>query len=453
MIFNWRQIRERVEKRIMAKRPTQPLARLQHDTLRIFYAVTRDIIEGQLTLRAMSLVYTTLLSLVPLLALSFSVLKALGVQSKVEPLLFDLLARMGDQGTQIGQTIMGFVNNIKVGLLGAVGLALLFYTVISLLQKIERSLNFIWRVDHSRNLTRKFSDYLSVILVGPVLIFTALGITGSVNNSAIVQSLSSFALIGDTIHLIGTIVPYLLIIAAFAFVYMFMPNIQVKFRSALIGATVAGLLWESTNWLFASFVVSSANYAAIYSSFAILILFMIWLYLGWLILLLGAEVAFYHQHPRVIYSALGRKCAGLLLQEQICLQIMFLVGDHFLRGKPAWGEAELAEELAQPLDLIAVNLERLCKNNLLCVTGDRPVTYTPKQDISCLTINRILEVAHGGREQSSQADNLATRASSFVLQKLQTACDESLQSQTLKDLVIQFNPDAASQCDNAKSGQ
>jgi len=439
MMNNWQQIRERVEERIMAKTPTKLLPRIQHDTLRIFYAVIRDTLEGQLTLRAMSLVYTTLLSLVPLLALSFSVLKAFGVQSKVEPLLFDLLSRMGAQGAEIGQTIMGFVNNIKVGLLGAAGLALLFYTVISLLQKIERSLNFIWRVDHSRNITRKFSDYLSVILVGPVLIFTALGITGSVNNSSIVQSLSSTMLIGDAIHLIGTFVPYILIIAAFTFVYMFMPNTQVKFRSALLGATVAGVLWESTNWLFASFVVSSSNYAAIYSSFAILILFMIWLYLGWLILLLGAEVAFYYQHPRVLHSAMGRKCAGLLQREQICLQIMYLVGDHFLQGKPAWSEAGLAEELSQPLDLISNNLERLCENNVLCITGERPITYMPMQDISCLPISQILDVAQGSDKLNQLDGNKAYLASDFVLTKIQNACAESLHSQTLKDLVLQFN--------------
>jgi membrane protein len=277
------------------------LRRLQFMSLRILYAIIRDIISGQLSMRAMSLVYTTLLSMVPLLAVSFSVLKAFGVHNEVRPLVYNFLAPLGEKGVEVGDKMMGFVENIQVGVLGAIGLALLLFTVVSLLQKIERSFNYIWRIERPRRLTRRFSDYLSVILVGPVLVFTAIAITASVKTAVLMQA-GDVKILSDGVEFVGKLAPYLLIIAAFTFVYIFMPNTKVRFAPALIGAIVAGILWESLGWLFASFVVSSTNYAAIYSSLAILILFMLWIYLGWVILLVGVEVSFYVQNPLQILS-------------------------------------------------------------------------------------------------------------------------------------------------------
>jgi membrane protein len=153
-------------------------------TLRIVYATWKEFTDVQLSLRAMGLVYTTLLSLVPLLAVSFSVLKAFGVHNKIEPFLFSVLEPLGPKGAEITSRIIEFVNNIKVGILGSIGLAFLFYTVISLLQKIENAFNSIWKVSSSRSFARRFSDYTSVMLVGPLLVFAAMGLTATVMRMA-----------------------------------------------------------------------------------------------------------------------------------------------------------------------------------------------------------------------------------------------------------------------------
>jgi len=218
--------------------------------LRIFQAVILDLKSGHLTLRAMSLVYTTLLSLVPLLAVSFSVLKGFGVRNQLETALNNMLAPLGAQSAEITQYIIGFVNNVKVGVLGALGLGLLLYTVISLVQKIESAFNFTWRISTSRNLAQRFSDYLSVILVGPVLVFTAMGITGTISNSDILTSLTSIAPLGFLISIASKLLPYILVIAAFTFIYILVPNTRVRFKSALVGGLIAGILWETTGWLF-----------------------------------------------------------------------------------------------------------------------------------------------------------------------------------------------------------
>lgn len=438
MIPNWQQLQQQIECYIMSQPPANRLGRLRLSAARISYCVARDMLEGQLTLRAMSLVYTTLLSLVPLLAVSFSVLKAFGVHNQIKPLLFEFLGRMGPQGIEVGEKIMGFVDNVKVGVLGSLGIALLFYTVVSLLQKIERSFNYVWRVNEARHLTRRFSDYLSVILVGPVLVFTAVGMTASIKSTALVQSLSSIALIGDTIEIIGQVVPYLLIIIAFSFVYSFMPNTRVRLKSALIGAIVAGVLWETTSWLFASFAVSSANYAAIYSSFAILVLFMLWLYLGWVILLLGVNVSYYHQHPRMLSSAAGCHCLGHQQLERLIIEMMYLIGLHFHQGKPPWTANELARSLGQPTEQISNVLELLAEADLLAATSDKQKHWLPAREMDKIMLVELLQVARGSSKTGVSPDNTVQTASLHVSRAVEQALATSLQGETLKSLVARF---------------
>jgi len=313
--------------------------------LRIGHLLIRDLSEGQLTLRAMGLVYTTLLAIVPLIAVSFSVLKGFGVHNQIEPALLNLFAPLGEKGVEITNRIIDFVDNIKVTVLGSVGLALLFYTVVSLMQKIERAFNFTWRVSEQRPFSQRFSDYLSVILIGPVLVFSALGLTATITNIEVVQNAMQVQLIGDLLQFIGRLIPYMLVIAAFTFIYIFVPNTKVKFKPALIGGVVAGILWETMGWSFAAFVVSSTKYTAIYSAFATLIILLIWLYVSWLILLIGGSIAFYVQRPehRNLQSRILR--LSNRMKEKLALMIMALIGQHYYQQREAWTLDRLSKKL------------------------------------------------------------------------------------------------------------
>lgn len=265
--------------------------------LRIFHAVIHDMSDGLPALRATSLVYTTLLSIIPALAISFTLLKNFGFHNQIEPLLLHLLAPLGTQSAHITNKIIAFVDNIDVGLLGVMGIVLLFYTVIALIHKIECAFNYTWHITKYRRLSHRLTAYISVIMIGPLLVFAAIAITATIASSSIITSLSSidpFAIIFTTA---GSLLPYFLVIVAFTVLYLLVPNTKVKIRSALIGGFIAGILWETAGWLFASFVVNSGNYTVVYSSFAVLVLFMIWLYLSWLILLIGAAISYYHQYP------------------------------------------------------------------------------------------------------------------------------------------------------------
>ncbi|MEJ2141608.1 MAG: YihY/virulence factor BrkB family protein [Gammaproteobacteria bacterium] len=319
-----------------------PLQRGGVIALRILYLLIRDLREGQLNLRAMGLVYTTLLAIVPLVAVSFSVLKGFGVHNQVEPLLYSLLEPLGEKGAEITARIISFVDNIKAGILGSLGLAFLIYTTVSLLQKIERAFNFTWRVTTHRPLSQRFTDYITLVLIGPVLIFSALGVTASISNISLIQQVMEIEAIGFLFNLAGYLIPFFLIVTIFSLVYKLVPNVDVKIKSAIIGAVIAGLLWQISSWAFSSFVVGSTKYTAIYSAFATLIIFMIWLYLNWLILLIGCSISFYYQNSE--HRNLNAKVMTLSnrMREKLGLQIMTMIARNYFQHKEEWSIDVLA---------------------------------------------------------------------------------------------------------------
>lgn len=366
--------------------------------VRTLYAVGRDLTQGQLTLQAMSLVYTTLLSLVPLLAVSFSVLKGFGVHNQVEPVLLNVLEPLGEKGEEITRQVIGFVENVRIGVLGALGLALLLYTVISLIQKVERAFNFTWRVEHHRRFAQRFSDYLSVILIGPVLVFSALGATASIMSTSIVQSLSAIEPFGSLIEFGARLLPYFFIIAAFSFVYIFVPNTRVRVSSALTGALVAGVLWQTVGWAFAAFVVTSTKYTAIYSGFAILILFMIWLYLAWLILLVGASIAFYHQHPEYLSSRHRVLQLSGRLRERLALLGTALIGKAHYEGRQTPSVEGLARRLNVPSQAMEDVLGPLARDGLLTTTAADRLTYVPAKAPETVPVKTLLDAVRRAGE-------------------------------------------------------
>ena len=170
--------------------PAEKLSRAKEwgvKVLRLVIVLVRDVTHGQLTLRAMGLVYTTLLAIVPLLAISFSVLKAFGVHNQVEPILLSFLEPLGEKGVEITERVLDFIENMNVGVLGGVGLALLLYTAVSLVHKVEEAFNYIWHVHRGRSIGERFSRYISALMVGPILIFAALGVTAGAMSLAVVR--------------------------------------------------------------------------------------------------------------------------------------------------------------------------------------------------------------------------------------------------------------------------
>lgn len=420
------------------------LHRLLVFVLRVLHLLFRELMGGQLNLRAMSLVYTTLLSIVPLLAVSFSVLKGFGVHNKLEVVLYNLLTPLGPSGVEITEKVISFVENVRVGVLGSIGLALLIYTVIALLQKIEAAFNFVWQIKNLRALSQRFSNYLSVILIGPVLIFSAVGFTAAVLNMEVAQRLAAIEPFG-TLMLFGSmLIPYVLVCLAFTLIYIFIPNTRVQFRAALIGGIIAGVIWKITGWGFAAFIATSSKYAAIYSSFAILILLLIWMYLSWLILLVGSQIAYFVQHPR--YMTLHRDPVVLSnrMREQLALQIMYLVGYNYFHGKPAWNLDRLVEYLDLPGEPVHRVITVLVDAGYLIeiINEDTPV-YLPLHDaetIRLIDVMTDIRVARESRVVSLQ--HLAgVKPVDEVMSELETSRQSTLGERNLRNLVEPVNED------------
>ena len=424
--------------------------RYAYKLTRLLFVLVREFASGQLNLRAMSLVYTTLLSMVPLLAVSFSVLKAFGVHNQIEPLLLGLVEPLGEKGNEVVSNILGFVENMKVGVLGSVGLALLLYTVISLIQKVEVSFNYVWHTKSSRSLSRRFSDYLSVIMVGPVLVFSAIGLTASMMRSEVVQSIVSIEPFGSLVVFVSKLMPFVLVILAFTFVYIFVPNTKVKFTSALVGAMVGGALWQTSGLVFAEFASSSTKYAAIYSGFAILIMFMIWLYLSWLILLLGAQVAYYHQYPEQIRLSSQRVPLSGRFREQMGLLIMYWITDRFVHeGQPLSLDA-LTQKLHMPGDRVGETLQLLQDRGLLLESGSEPPAYLLTHDPANLTVAELMEIMRTPDEEQLLMENRLTSVAAVdaLMSEVEAGIREHLDGKTLRELVVQQPTSAAADSEN-----
>jgi membrane protein len=338
---------------------------------------------------------------------------------------------------EVAQHIGEFIQNMNVGVLGAVGLALLLYTSISLVQKIEESLNYIWHIPQPRRLGERFSRYFSVLIIGPILVFSALGVTATVMNIDTVRQLLAVDALGRAVQVASRLVPYLLIIAAFTFVYLFIPNARVRLGAALIGGTVGGIVWQTSGWLFAVFVASSGQYAAIYSSFAILVLFMIWLYVSWLVLLFGASVAFYTQHPEYLYLGSGEPRLSNRVRERLALSLMSRVASRFVAGQPAISLPEFTRLLRVPMHVLSTVVNALQDSELLLQTADDPPLFLPARDPSLISVTQVLDaVRSAGEARFFAPHELPTLAPvEQVLEKLRAATEATAGSISLRDLA------------------
>jgi membrane protein len=417
--------------------------RLLRSWLRIGLMVGRDFIENLVTLQAMALAFKTLLSLAPLLAVVFSLLKGFGVHNRMEPLLAEALAPLGEKGVEITAHLIGFVDRMKAGALGSVGLVTLLITVMSLMGTIEEAFNKIWRVKAPRKLSRKFSDYLSVILVGPVLVFAALTITATLQSHTFVRELLRLEPFGSVILALLRLVPYLTLWGAFAFFYIFIPNTRVRLKSALIGSLVAALLWQTVGWGFATFVASSTQYYAIYSSFAVLLLFLLWLHIGWVIVLLGAQVAHAHQSIRYYHRDRDHLANTLAGREKIALEILLLVGARFYRGLAPFTIEEISVRLEVPTGMVKELMETFQNSRLvLALAGEE--SFVLSRHPETISIKEILDCVRKGRERRKSQRPVGKEESAVdeLLLDVDRSMAATLEGKSLQSLILNVTPGA-----------
>lgn len=431
-------LRERAERLLFDRHdlPVKP-ANWLLDVLRYPFALVRDLLTGDLNLRAMSLVYTTLLSLVPLAAFAFAVLKGLGVHRDLEPLIYEFLRPIGERAYELTEQFMNFVDNVRGDVLGSVGLAFLLYTVLSTVQKLEEAFNFAWHVERPRSIMRRVSEYLSLMVIGPIFLVVVFSMFGTIAHHRSMEWLTSHEPFGTIARALGVLGPYLFVTGVFTFLYAFVPNTRVRFRAALVGGVVAGLLWAASGAVFTRVVAASTQMVAIYAGFAIFLAALIWIYLSWLILLIGAQLSFYVQNPRYLRVGQGQVRLTSALRERLAFTVMLLIARKFIAGEPPWRQRDLAEDLEIPGNALASVIRSLERAGLLTLTEEEELI--PARDIEGIELCDILNAVRDERQYETW---LLWRArtepvADEVANSIEAGMRERIAGMTLRELASQ----------------
>jgi membrane protein len=404
--------------------------------LRYPAAIARDWLAGDISVQAMSLAYTTLLSLVPLMVFSFAILKGIGARTDLHFILHEFFRPLGSAADQLTETVTTFVANMRGDVLGSIGLIFLTYTVLSTIQKVETSFNFVWRVDRARSFVRRLTEYLSVMIIGPILLAVALGLLGSAARSTAALWLDSIPYLAWLFRALGRLLPYAIVTVVFTFMYAFIPNTRVELRAALIGGVTGGIVWALVGQVFTAVLLYSSQMMAVYTGFAIVLTTLIWVYLSWLILLIGAELAFYVQFPQ--YLPLGHQSAALQGsdREQLGLSIMYLIARDYLLGLTLWDARRLAAELEVPTAALASLLDSLEKAGLLVSTDKEQ--FLPGRDARGILISAIIAAARTPPTSGRPAPAIRTvTPAAQLMAQIDGAMRRELGERSLKDLIDQ----------------
>ena len=415
----------------LSPRPVGWLLRL----LRYPYAVLRDLSQGQLNLRAMGLVYATFLSLVPLLAFSFAILKGFGAHRDLEPIIYEFFRPVGAAATEITARIMQFADNVSTGIVGSVGFALLLWTLIGTIKKVEDSFNYVWHVEQPRSFARRITEYVSLLIVGPLLLVAFLGLAHRTMRSEPWQAIAQLPWLSRLFAFTTSLEPYVMVTAIFMLIYMFVPNTRVRWKPALIGGIAGGVLWAAVGTIFTAFVVYSSRLTIVYAGLAIIIATLLWTYFGWLILLIGAQVSFYVQCPEYLRIGLRELRLSSVEVERVALKVMYLVGRSHAEGVANWTVTSLSAELGLPGIAMAQLVATLEQAGLLLATDDERLL--PGRDINHIRLQDILDAARNQKNGHAPARDLSLPPVDRLTRALEDAWRGCCEERTLGELVTE----------------
>ncbi|HVN83252.1 MAG TPA: YhjD/YihY/BrkB family envelope integrity protein [Candidatus Binatia bacterium] len=343
-------------------------------TIRRFYA-------DECLLHASALTYTSLLSLVPILALMFAVLKGLGVQRRLEPLLLSQLSLSPD----VTQSVLTYIDRTNVGTLGALGAVALIGTVLSVLGSIERSFNHIWRVHHGRTWWRKATDYVSTVLLTPFLLLAAVALTSSAQEQRLLRWLLEQQYIGPVALQLLSHAPIFFNIVAIGILYGVMPNRRPHLPALAVGAVVAGCVWQVVQREYVALQIGVARYNAIYGALAQLPVTLVWIYVSWAVVLAGAEMAAVCEFG-VEASGTGRFAPRSL----IALHLLLDAADRFRIGGGPVDAVAVARRLQLNTTLVAETAAQLRDAGLLAVIEGRHDAYILARDPSTIVLDDVV---------------------------------------------------------------
>ena len=339
-------------------------------------------------LRASALVYTTMLAIVPLLALAFSVLKGFGFHGRIESMIISFLTA---EQQEVTNHIVEYISFTNFKALGAFGLGLLIYTVIKMMNTVEKTFNNLWGVTRARSVMRKISDYISVLVISPLLLVISLTLIASLSSNTIVTKMSKYLFFEHFFVLFETVIPLVGIWIAFTAIYIFMPNTRVKFLPGLVAGVFSGTLWGIAFQMYTQLNIGVVRYNTIYGTFAALPIFLIWLYISWLILLIGAQLSYAIQNVKSYQQEMSEYEFSNAQQEYMALNMMFQTSKRFYQGQPPMTAEELSYAMSVPIRVVRRIANILGSQGLLKELLSDEHTFQPAKDLHLISVGKIYE--------------------------------------------------------------
>lgn len=400
--------------------------------LRIFSLAIQGFNEDKCLTKATALTFYTLFSIVPILALAFALAKGFGFEKNLEQ---QLMENYGEYSEVLSKAFIyadSLLATTKGGIIAGFGVVLLLWSVMNLLVSIENSFNEIWEVKRGRSWTRKFTDYITIMVVSPFFLIISGSLTVAIQ-----------AKLGNIVYFnfIGTfllkMIAWALLAGVFTFLYMVLPNLRVQFKSAAVAAIIATVLFHLLQWAYIKFQIGANRMNAIYGGFAALPLFLIWVQYSWYIVLFGAELAFANQNVEHYEMENDIKNLSHRYKKVIALRIANLVAKRFYDGQPALTVSQIAKELDLTARLARIIINDFVETGIFVeVRGEKETLYQPGITESKFTVRYVLE--HLDRKGTNMlpfenSDELASV--NTLMDKVDLLLDNELGNQKIKDLI------------------
>ena len=362
--------------------------------LRIIVLAVRGFLNDKVQLRASALTFYSLLSVIPVAAIVFAIAKGFGLDQTLQDLIIKKSGSEQEVLSWLLQKARIAIEKTRGDYIAGIGMIILFWSVMSLLNHIESSFNHIWQISSSRPWYRKFTDYLTIMLIAPVFIILSSGITGFqvttlpdyMNNAPILDFFK------PVISFLVKFAPYFLSWVALTVLYIIMPNAKVKFMPALISGLIAGTILQGIQWLYIDLQFGISKLNAIYGSFAAVPLFIIWLQTSWTVVLLGAEISFANQNLSRYEMESEALNISTYQKRALVLMIMHMIIRNFMLGEKPISAEYIAVNLKIPVRLARDILQDLSGANLVSIiheNEEKERLYQPALDVNRLTVSYV----------------------------------------------------------------
>ena len=409
-----------------------PISRLRR-ALQFAVMVGEGFVRDHLLLRATALSYFTVLSLIPLLAVAISIAGSVGVGGDFADLVVGQLAAGNPEAQAF---ILERTRGFSFAGFGTLGAAVLFVTTVLGISTVENDLNAIWGVRQQRTIARRFADYLAVLVVGPVLLATALSLATTLRSQWLVQRLIEYPFFSTLYDLGLQQAPTVMLAVAFSFLYWFLPNTRVRPLAAMLGGVVAGVLVVMAQSLYLGLTVGSVRYDALFGTFAALPLLLVWIYLFWAVVLFGAEVAFAYDNLSVYRREVRGRATSPAESEAVGLRIALEVARAFRDSAPAWTSEKLAEALDAPVRTVRTVLADLERAGIVAARGavEEEGGYQLGRPAEAIPVTEVVAALRGVREKT-RGDPEVSVAVEGVLGELDAGAEKGAAGRSLADLL------------------